>query len=509
LAEAAASRAKQVFLTILGWNPDGPCAPNGEWGDEVGLSLSRCLPAVYDLLYTRLEACERRLAERTLARYASMCEARLRKLDFLQNPGDSHSGRIPAYLGEAALCLYKTEAADLETVTRWLGYALEIYGSVFPHFGGPDGGWAEGVFYGSSYTKWYLPFFSAVARFSGKNFLDRPFYQRLPHFFLHFAAPGRENHPFCDGYWCNSDDDEWPGFYAQNPFRVYSQRTGPALAREWAEKLAAPEIFKLHLLDVFLPEMTPPSSNISGEACDVRAFPDSGFAAMHTDITKPDTDVVLLTRASRYGRVSHQHADQGSFALIRGNTTLISPSGYFGSAFGTKHHTQWTRSTHAHNCVLIDGRPQPMEFTSTGKIIYCGMEGETRRTVLDLTAAYPMLTSYTREFTLTDVGDRVTATVKDVIKADKAVMVTYLNHTLSEPVCGREGDVTVNRGGVRLAISPLCGLKPGCVVTDRFAVDVNENVPPEFHVSVPSQYHLSWESEKAAEHEILVEYLIT
>ena len=77
-------------------------------------------------------------------------------------------------------------------------------------FGGPDGGWAEGMFYASSYTKWYLPFFSAVERFSGASYLKRPFYQRLIRYFQHFCPPNWEIHPFGDGYWCRSDDAEWP-----------------------------------------------------------------------------------------------------------------------------------------------------------------------------------------------------------------------------------------------------------------------------------------------------------
>jgi len=506
--EQAAERARVSLLTILGWNPEGPCSPDGEWGDEPGLSLARCLPSIYDLLHNYLTPRERRLTERCIAHYASLVEGRLLKLDFMYSPGDSHAGRIPAYLGEAALVLHGTGTVPEETLKRWLSYALEIYGSVFPHFGGPDGGWAEGVFYGSSYTKWYLPFFSAVARFSGKNFLDRPFYQRLPHYFLHFAAPGRENHPFCDGYWCNSDDDEWPGFYAQNPFRVYSQRTGPKLAKEWAQKLAAPEVFRLHLLDVFLPDMPPPSKNVSFEASDAQAFPDSGFAALHTSLADYENDTALMLRASRYGGVSHQHADQGSFALSHGKTTLITPSGYYGAGYGTKHHFEWTRHTPAHNCILVDGEGQPWKHISTAKITACGIDGDMRYAEADLIAAYPMLKSYTRTYTLEKRGDASVAVVCDIINADKPVTISFLNHTLSKPQCHVNGTVTVERDGTKLEIIPRQGLEPIVTSSDKFGVDLNQDVQPGFEVEAPSQFHLRWESEAAAEHKIVVEYII-
>ena len=130
-----------------------------------------------------------------------------------------------------------------EEAILWLSYALEIYGGIFPYFGTPDGGWAEGPFYGSSYTKWFLPFFSAVERFGGTRFLDRPFYQKAAKFFIHFADPDYEIHPFGDGYWCHPEDAEWPGFFAQSPCRFYAERFGPEAARKMVRDTAEPELY--------------------------------------------------------------------------------------------------------------------------------------------------------------------------------------------------------------------------------------------------------------------------
>ena len=513
--EAAGNAGRDLLLTLCSWNPVGPFDIHEDWGDEVGQSHSRCFPAVMDLLWTKLSDKERRFVAQTLAAYAAGCEDRLKELNFHQNPGNSHAGRIPAYLGEAALSLKGTGVVDDETLERWLGYALDIYGGHFPHFGGPDGGWAEGTFYASSYTKWYLPFFSAVARFSGKNFLDRPFYQRLMHFFIHFAPPGQENHPFGDGYWCLPDHDEWPGFFAQNPFRVYSNRGGEsgalALARQFSHTLRAPEIFKLHLLDVFLPPMAPPASDLAGNAQPAHAFPDGGFISLRTHVDKPEISTALLARASRYGAVSHQHADQGSFALIHRGKTLISPSGYYGWGWGTRHHFEWTRSTFAHNCLLINGEPQPWEYTSTASILSCEEKDGVLTAELDLTAAYPALTSYVRSFTLEETADCVVLKVRDRLTANKPVTVSFLNHTLSKPEIFPDGRVTVSRG-CNLTITPLSGLDTAPPhMTDKFAIDVNEGIPTEFHhfvTNAPDQYHLRWEAPAAAVHDIVVEYRI-
>ena len=177
--EQAAAHAKRLLLTLCDWSSEGPCSLEGPWGDEVGLSHARCLPAVFDLCYDLLDSKEQLFVVRTIAAYAYQCERRLSKLDFCQNPGDSHAGRLPAYLGEAAMVLKGTDVVPQDVLIRWLTYAVDVYSGIFPYFGGPDGGWAEGMFYASSYTKWFLPFFSAVERFSGVCFLNRPFYQRL------------------------------------------------------------------------------------------------------------------------------------------------------------------------------------------------------------------------------------------------------------------------------------------------------------------------------------------
>lgn len=513
----AGKHAVDSLLTICDWNPAGPCSLLGPWGDEVGLSNARCLPAVYDMIWDLLSEKERIWVEQTIAAYALQCEELLIRLDFAQNPGNSHAGRIPAYLGEAALVL-KGSAVPYETLERWLSLSLDIYGSFFPHYGGPDGGWAEGVFYGSSYTKWYLPFFMAIERFSGVRFLDRPFYRNVIHFFLHFSPPGWESHPFCDGYWCRCDDLEWPGFFAQNPYRLYAQRSGMDLAIKWAQEAATPEIFKLHLLDVFIPDGKPENQRLADEWTRTRSFPDAGFISLHTDLVNQERDTALLARASRHGSASHQHPDQGSFALIHRGRTLISPSGYFGRQYGTRHHREWTNSTRAHNAILVDGVGQESNsHRATGRIVSCGDKGDLLFAELDLIGAYPMLKVWHRRFTLYPNGVLV---VRDHIEAEKPVVISWLLHTLSEPTGGQDNTASqdsiatqdntasLDRGGTHLEIRPLSGLPGPCSISGEFGIALNDGVPEAYQVSMPQQYHLTWTTPAAAVHDIHVIFVV-
>lgn len=504
--EGAGKKAKELLLTICSWNPDGPCAVNAPWNDEIGLSNARCIPAVYDMLYDILTDQQRYIVEKTIIAYAEQCEERLRALDFAENPGDSHAGRLPAYLGEAALVLKGSTYIKEEILIRWLSYALEIYGGIFPFYGTADGGWAEGPFYASSYTKWYLPFFMAVERFADVRFLDRPFYQRLPQFLLHFAEKERENRPFGDGYWCGSEDPEWKGFFAQNPFRLYAERFGPEEARIKAEQYAAPELFELHLLDVFLPEGRMPERGLTGEACAMAVFEGAGLASCQTNIADQAHGTGLLVRASRFGSVSHQHADQGSFALIRNNKVLITPSGYFGRCWGTKHHRNWTRTTKAHNCILVNGRGQETDsFRAAGRFTDWKHEENKRFFLrLDLREAYPMLEFYERSFELTEKE----LVIRDEIRSKEACEISWLLHMLDRPALQEDGTLVLEHGGERAVVFPdkaFCGTPD---ITGRFGTDVNEGVEEAFRVSMEDQYHVTFITQKKKQHYIEVKICI-
>ena len=434
-----------------------------------------------------------------MADYGGQCWLRLQEINYQQNPGDSHAGRLPAYLGEIALCLQGTDALPDATLREWLQYALDVYSGIFPFYGGADGGWAEGVFYATSYTKWFLPFFSLVSRLADARFLDRPFYQRYAVFLEHFVAPHQENYPFGDGYWNTVDNREFPGFFAQDPYRVYAQR--PLLIRFEGE-LSAPPLFELHLLDVFLPDMPPPRRRLSAPGERAAAFPYAGFLSLHTGPFHPARDLALLARGSRFGSVSHQHADQGSFCLKLGGYTLISPSGYYGRCYGTPHHRQWTNTTKAHNTLLVNGEGQPTwSIEPTARVLYARDENECLTGCIDATGAYPQMTQWLRTFILTPQG----LTVRDRVTLREPAVLTYCLHMLSQPLCQAHTLLLIHHG-IRLRIRPLSGLVGAPAVTSAFDPPVNEAVETPFAVDKPDQYHVFWNTEEKQTHQIEVTF---
>ena len=526
----AGVHAKNLLLTICRWDPDAECSLLEGPGDELGLSHARCLPAAYDMLDELLNEEERALVINRVAAYAQQCEDRLLQTDFVANPGNSHVGRLPAYLGEAAMVLKgvvgdaaidRSAATHLpqhdcliteKTLIRWLDLAAEIFGGIFPFYGGPDGSWGEGPFYATSYTKWYLPFFNAVDRFLGVSYLNRPFYQRLTHYLMHFADPMAENHPFGDGYWCHSEDEEWPGFFAQNPFRIYAEKFGPAEAVAMEKKIPQPELFKLHLLDIFLPvKKATTQQHITGRAEKAQSFPYAGLVSLRNQPTPCESGtsgIAVMARASRYGSASHSHPDQGSFALFYNGIALITPSGYFGRAYGSQHHEWWTNTTQAHNCILVNGQGQKREsHESVGEILTCSENNGVYTIVLDLSKAYPMLEKYVRQLIMDEKACMLT--VLDDVYAKEPVEVDWLLHSLSEPEVDEKGNVRIERKGVRLDVQPQIDLDVQAVISDRFGVDLNEGEPEAYHVTMPRQYHMAWRSvETKKEHHIKVKMKI-
>ena len=443
---------------------------------------------------------EIRTVTAAISAYARQCSYQLQRIDYARNPSNSHAGRLPAYLGEAALVLKGTGAETEETLLSWLEQALDIYCGIFPYYGGADGSWAEGAFYATSYAKWFLPFFSAVERYSGCSLMNRPFYLRFSQYLLHFCDPRYEVHPFGDGYWCHPEDAEWPGFFAQNPYRVYAEQFGPELARKRLEVCMRADYFRLHLLDVFLPRGCDLSGNaLTGDAENAAYFPDGGFAVMHTDLESED-DICVMIRASRFSADSHRHADQGSFALFCGGKALITPSGYFGRRYGTKHHVEWTRSTLAHNVAVIDGCCQQSGVDAIGQILE--FDREKRRCVMELGSAYSLPCQYTREILLDDGG----MTVTDRIRSEQPVTVTYPLHSLVKPVATAES-IAVERENCLLTVTPLEGLTLEGI-SDQFGVDLNEGEPARYHVTMPPQYHIYYAADAKKEHLIRVRFEI-
>lgn len=393
--EAAGKAAVTRLLTLAEWSTDGPASlvRPCRWGDEVGLSLARNVFLAYHWLRPLLAEGEGVFVRSLLVRVAQQMMLRLEQDDFAQYPGHSHTSRLPAYLGVAALVLHKEH--DLAQCTQWLQYALDLYRGVLPFYGGADGGWAEGAFYSSSYTKWFHPFFLAVERLTGFSFYQHPFYANYLAYCRDFVASDNDLHPFGDGFWCRPEGKEWPGFFAQNPLRLYAERFGSAediaASRALEDRI---EVYSLHLLDVI---PTRDQLRLTHERIKQqdRFEPQTHGDSRHAFYSHAGhgldrfAKLELRYRCSPFGNSSHRHADQGNISLIDNGHSLLCPTGSYGYAFGSQHHREWTRTSRAHNVPLIAGGGQRLDDPdATAQLLSHDHDDNAVVLRLDMSAAY-------------------------------------------------------------------------------------------------------------------------
>ena len=388
--------AMRRLLQFAQWSVEGPASllRPCTWGDEVGCSLARNLFLVYHWLSPLLNESEKGFFLRPmLVRIARQIVERLSQDNFKQHPGHSHTSRLPAYLGLAGLALYREH--DRDECEQWLNDALEIYRGVLPFYGGIDGSWVEGPFYASTYSKWHHPFFLSVERISGFSFYEHPFYRNFINFARDFIAPEQDVHPFGDGFWCRRDGKEWPGFFSQNPLRIYAARFGDETDLQQSQALEDAIVdYRLHLLDV-----VPTIKQIAFEAAVKNKKPSDQKAAGQRDLDHyfPHAGLGKLTRqrlslyyrASAFGNSSHRHGDQGNIGFFDNGVGILVPTGSFGYRFGSKHHREWTRQTIAHNLPLVDQRGQKLDDQSAvGHVVNSNAEPTYHAITLDLSESY-------------------------------------------------------------------------------------------------------------------------
>jgi hypothetical protein len=119
-----------------------------------------------------------------------------------------------------------------------------------------------------------------------------------------------------------------------------------------------------------------------------RYFKDVGYVALHSALGRPNDDIQVTFRASRYGSFSHSHADQLGFILNAYGEGLAINSAYR-EYHNSPHHDKWTRQSISKNVVLIDGVGELAKSkNATGKITRFETAPRYAWTTGDATAAY-------------------------------------------------------------------------------------------------------------------------
>ena len=485
-----ADRAKEFFFAIAAWDADGITSCNKIGFDEPGLSLSRCLHRAYDWLYDSFTA-----QERTIARQAVLARARDtwtrvgENRPFLQNPGSSHDGRLIGYLGEQALVLAGEAPAD--EVQKWLSYSLTAFWTVFPHWGGSDGGWAEGIGYAAAYnnraTAWIESFYNAV----DLDMWRKPFFQKIRNYFLYCARPNDEFWAFGDGAERGPRLNPSRAIILHSLMAHYGQRFDDSACQWWADQVPLENgDISSPVIPLILGRVTqgaPPQ-----DRADAALFQDIGLAALHSDLADLDNDVFFLFKSSPYGSVSHSHADQNAFYLSVGGRALAIPSGYYGPVYGMPHHAEWTRSSKANNTILVNGMGQKMrDYHATGAITAFKDAGRMTYLCGDAAAAYKgALSKFDRHVLYIRPGFFV---ILDDLQAPQPATFQWLLHSLEKMELDESGQgVTIQRANAAARFHLLTSMEQPLQFSqsDQFDTPFNAGVDSSHFVQVDNQWHV-------------------
>jgi hypothetical protein len=479
-------RAKEILLTVEPWGIEGPMSLLSPFGDEPGLSMSRHGHRAYDWLYPLFGEQERRRIREMTAGRAQQILTRLKKADYLACPSESHNGRLIAYLGEHAVVL-RDEAPD---AAEWLDYSLRALTTFYPHWGDSDGGWAEGVSYALAYNNIYLGALESIRAATGFDLYKRPFFGSVRKFFLYCTSPVGEMRPFGDG--ANSGV---AGSGAHGLLTHHGRRFQDPVSVWWAEEsrgTGGPDTF----LGMLTEDIVKPAAPVDLPSASV--FRGVGWAAMHSALDKPKEDTFLLLKSSPFGSVSHSHADQNSFVILKGGAALAIPSGYYGPAYGMPHHAEWTRQTKANNSILVNGEGQVVRSAEAqGRIAKFIHQKRLTYACGDAAQAYGgKLKRFLRHVLFLRPG---VFAVLDELEAPQAAKFDWLLHALEQMTVDEQArGVVSRRKGATLTVKLACegGLRMS--QTDVFDTPYNEGNPPEYHEQVENHWHVKATTVKQA-----------
>ncbi|WP_028549383.1 DUF4962 domain-containing protein [Paenibacillus sp. UNC451MF] len=507
--ELLVNRAKQWLQHVASWDPQGPTSR--DYNDEAAFRVAEALAWGYDWLYAHLTPSEREeIRSKLLQRTEQVAFHVMERSKIHHVPFDSHAVRsLSSVLIPCCIAMFGEERKARE----WLDYTLEYYACLYTPWGGIDGGWAEGPMYWTTGMAFVTEAMNLLKKYTAIDFYERPFFRKTGDFPLYCFSPDTLRTSFGDQSTLGDPVSLKTGFN----IRQFAGITGNGLYQWYYEQTkeidtdSEMKFYNYGWWDFRFDEMMYrydyPEVQVQAptEIERVKWFRDIGWVAFHSNMDKPDDHIMLLTKSSPYGSISHSHGDQNGFLLHAYGEPLAIESGHY-VAFGSTMHMNWRKQTRSTNNLLVDGLGQ---YSGTNKVLNMAASGvveavETHSTYTysrcNATAAYkenvPYLERYVRELYFVKESYIV---VVDHVDLSQPGQVDWLFHTLYEMKLGAQtfrvlGKKAEMDGRFVYSSSGELELSQSNVFTD---------VDPSEIEGLDCQWHLSAKTHAAQSHRLV------
>ena len=472
--------------------------------DELFVQHLRPMIFAYDWAYGALSPAARITIERALReRLTILAEFVQARLGLTQAvPPDnslSHPVRFVSTLGQGGLTLLH----ETPEAAHWLAWAYEYYLRRFPVWGGPTGGWAEGLHYWSTGMTQHQRFLEGMALLGFNAPLDQPFWRHTPYFGLYGLMP----------YPTSSFGDLGRWVVPSGSLRLlmakFSRLNADPYSGVFALLFDTPppndfNYFSYDAIDTFLEGFRawrlPLPEALLADLPQSRYFDDVGVVNMHSALGDSARDIMLGFRSSPQGSASHALADQNSFVINAFGHPLAINSGHR-EFYDSPHHVGWTRQTKSKNAILFGGHGQRIkDVEASGRIIRF-VDGASFSFVTgDAQRAYAPHAE--RALRHVFFVDRRYFVLLDEMRVPEPVSFQWRLHAFNEMRWApSRNEIVVHQGDARLTVNFLHP-GPGALVfsqTDAF----DPPVDPAWRARMPNEWHVTAETAPALQQEIL------
>ncbi|MBT0571081.1 DUF4962 domain-containing protein [Curvibacter sp. CHRR-16] len=463
--------------------------------DELFIQSLRPMLFAYDWAYDALTPDERQTITRALNTRMDILASQIQPKFSLTRPTSpdnslSHPMRFISTLGQGGLVLLHENKA----AAQWLAWSYEYYLRQFPVWGGPAGGWAEGMNYWSTGITQHQRFLEGMALQGFDAPLQRPFWRNTAYFGVYNQMPYGGSFFGDLNNIANPSGSialilEKAAILNQDPYPLaYAKRLGQK----------PPTAFSYYTydgIDAFLQRFRTVQAKLPEVALSdlpqSRYFDDIGVVSMHSALGDSANDIMLGFRSSPQGSASHGFADQNSFVLNAYGQPLAINSGYR-EFYDSPHHIGWSRQTKSKNAVLFGNQGQRIkDAAATGAITRFATGNTFSFASGDATAAYaPHATRALRHVFFVN---RRYFLMLDEAAAPRAVPFQWQLHARSSMALAPEqGEITQQQKDARLTVRFISPAANTLTMrqTDAFDPPVNSG----YQAKMPNEWHTTIET---------------